>query len=167
MGIAMQLTNVCRDVLEDWGMGRLYVPAELLAECGAPGLVERLGGPFPREAVAPMAAAVRRLLREAERYYASGDRGLPALPWRTALAVRVARDVYSDIGRRVERAGCDVTAGRAIVPGRRKRALVAGAFLRALAGLPARALRPPGADGAPRVLRFPDDVLPVRMEARA
>jgi phytoene synthase len=110
-----------------------------------------------------MAAAVERLLREADRYYASGDLGLAALPWRTALAVRVARDVYAEIGRRVEARGCDVTAGRAVVPGSRKLALVARAGLRALSELPARGARARRAirTEAPRVLRFPEDVLPV------
>ncbi|MEM9492480.1 MAG: phytoene/squalene synthase family protein [Myxococcota bacterium] len=117
LGVAMQITNICRDVLEDWERGRLYIPADLLAECGARDLHERLGEPFPRWARAPVARAVRRLLAEADRYYVSGDRGLAALPWRCALAVRTARLVYSAIGDRIARANHDVTRGRAFVPG--------------------------------------------------
>jgi phytoene synthase len=91
LGMAMQLTNICRDVLEDWGLGRLYVPAEVLADCGIEDLGDALGGPFPARARAPMRQAVARLLREAERFYRSGDRGLLALPWRCAFGVRAAR----------------------------------------------------------------------------
>ena len=47
LGIAMQLTNICRDVAEDWQLGRLYLPADMLAEEGAPDLAGSLGGPFP------------------------------------------------------------------------------------------------------------------------
>jgi phytoene synthase len=166
LGIAMQLTNVCRDVLEDWDMGRLYLPEELLAACGAPGLIERRGGPFPSEARSAVAEAVRRLLAEAELYYRSGDRGLADLPWRAALAVRTARSVYAAIGRRIEAQGCDVAAGRAFVPFGAKLGHAGRAGLLALAELPARAARrlrtrlEPGFL-AGRVLRFPDDVLPL------
>ena len=47
LGLAMQLTNVCRDVREDWQRGRLYLPDELLARHGAGGLCSELGKPFP------------------------------------------------------------------------------------------------------------------------
>ncbi len=45
LGIAMQLTNVCRDVAEDWQRGRLYLPDDLLARHGAGGLMALLDGP--------------------------------------------------------------------------------------------------------------------------
>lgn len=165
MGMAMQLTNICRDVLEDWEMGRLYVPAELLAACGAGDLGAHLGGPFPRHAREPMGRAVARLLAAADGYYRSGDRGLRALPWRCALGVRAARLVYAAIGARIARRGHDVCAGRAVVPGWRKLALVARAGLGAVAELPARAVdvarRRPG-PGIPRArVEFPHDVLPL------
>src|SRR5262245_7342958 len=73
-----------------------------------------LGHSLPPGAVAAIAWVVRELLAVADRYYRSGDRGLYALPWRAALAVRIARSVYAAIGRRIERVGCDVTAGRAV-----------------------------------------------------
>lgn len=66
----------------------------------------------------------------ADRRYRSGDRGVPALPWRAALAVHAARSVYAAIGGRIARADHDVTAGRAIVPRGRKLALVAAAAVR-------------------------------------
>ena len=73
LGIAMQITNICRDVLEDWERDRLYIPDDLLRACQGGGLAEHLGGPFPPDAIPPVSAAIERLLDEADRYYASGD----------------------------------------------------------------------------------------------
>lgn len=138
LGLAMQLTNICRDVAEDWDRGRLYLPDELLATHGAGGLAADLGGPLMRSARAPIARTIRDLLELADRYYRSGDRGIRALPWRAALAVASARRVYSAIGGRIARTGHDVTAGRAIVSGGAKLAHVAVAGLQLLVSAPLR-----------------------------
>ncbi|MGA9520631.1 MAG: phytoene/squalene synthase family protein [Myxococcaceae bacterium] len=140
LGIAMQLTNICRDVHEDWSMGRLYVPLRLLAEAGAPDAGERLerGEPLGADLRAPFASVVIQLLEEADRYYASGDEGLPMLSLRSSFAIRTARNVYSAIGREVARRGCDVLEGRAVVPGHRKVALLVLALLATMAELPRR-----------------------------
>ena len=127
LGIAMQLTNICRDVAEDWQRGRLYLPADRLAVCGAPDLAAALGQGFPERARGPVAAVVAGLLAEAERYYASGDAGLWALSPRCRVAVRAARLIYAEIGAEIARRGFDPLAGRAIVPRRRKLALAARA----------------------------------------
>lgn len=161
MGVGMQLTNICRDVLEDWSMGRLYLPDDLLAECGAPNLRAQLGSPLSDQAKPALARAVKTLLDDADRFYRSGDRGLRALPWRCAFAVRAARLVYSRIGSRLRRRGCDVFAGRAFVPTWHKLLLVGRAGLAALAELPGRALHRAPAAIPSRVSRFPNDVLPV------
>jgi phytoene synthase len=162
LGIAMQLTNICRDVLEDWQLGRLYLPGDLLAECGAVDLAARLGGPFPLEQKEAVARAVARILQLADGFYRSGDRGLAALSWRCALAVRAARSIYSSIGRHISRRHCDVTRGRAYVSMPSKLTLVGVAALRATAELPVRALR--SGDAVPLanapVLRFPTDLVP-------
>jgi len=138
LGLAMQLTNICRDVAEDWERGRLYLPDELLATHGGGGLAMELGSPLPRAALAPIAATVSDLLALADRYYRSGDRGIRALPWRAALAVSAARRVYAAIGRRIARTGYDVTAGRAFVPGPTKIAHVSAAVMRLAVGAPLR-----------------------------
>ncbi|MEZ4366351.1 MAG: phytoene/squalene synthase family protein [Kofleriaceae bacterium] len=142
LGIAMQLTNIARDVREDWARGRLYLPDELLARHGAGGLVARAGEPLPTDAAPALAATTRDLLALAERYYASGDRGLRALPWRAALAVRAARRVYAAIGGRLARRGHDVTAGRVVVSTPRKLGLVASATGAAVGDGLARLVRP-------------------------
>ncbi|MCE9574727.1 MAG: phytoene/squalene synthase family protein [Deltaproteobacteria bacterium] len=141
LGIAMQLTNVCRDVAEDWARGRLYLPDDLLAAHGAPGLADQLGEPLPDAARAPIAAVVEDLLALADRYYRSGDRGIRDLPWRAALAVRAARRVYAAIGRRIAAQRHDVTAGRAFVSRNAKLAHVGAALARSAVDAPVRAGR--------------------------
>ncbi len=120
LGIAMQLTNVCRDVAEDWGKNRVYLPAELLGSVA--------GAPLEPGASERVKLALRRLLALADRYYASGELGLAALPFRIAVAVRAARLVYAAIGARIAAQGHDVHAGRAVVSGFRKLFLVLLAF---------------------------------------
>ncbi|MCG8416842.1 MAG: phytoene/squalene synthase family protein [Proteobacteria bacterium] len=165
MGIAMQLTNICRDVVEDWTLGRLYLPDDLLSDHGASNLATKIGQEFPDEVRPAMARAVRWLLAEADRYYASGDRGLIALPWRCAFAVRAARCIYSAIGARIARNQYDVTRGRAIVPGWVKLLLLARAGLASLGEIPRRIRRRllGGRQTAipAHKIRFPENVLPL------
>jgi phytoene synthase len=137
LGIAMQLTNIARDVLEDWSRERLYLPEDLMTESGAPGLQLSLGRPFPRSAAPATARAIGTLLTWADGYYASGDRGLRYLSFRCAAAVYAARLVYASIGSVLRRRNCDPFSGRAVVPKSRKlalavRALIAMAFATAL-----------------------------------
>lgn len=163
MGMAMQLTNICRDVDEDWGLGRLYIPDSILARCGFPDLASRLGQPFPESARHSVAQAIEQLLDDADRYYASGDEGLSALSWRCSMAIRTARTVYSSIGARVRGADCDPLAGRAFVPLPRKLALALTSVATSGADLPLRAMRlEVGGTSTPDCLvNFPEDVLPV------
>lgn len=153
LGMAMQLTNICRDVAEDYARGRLYLPREL-----APG-VDLEGSPqplSPRQA-ALVRAAVRRLLTEAERFYASGDAGLALLSFRSRLAVATARNVYSAIGQHILTQDADVLAGRAFVSGPEKLWHVAraGVTCTQLAALTPTFRSTPNL----KTLRFPEDVL--------
>ncbi len=160
LGIAMQLTNICRDVAEDWERGRLYLPDELCADVGMSGLRARLGEPVAALPRAPVAAAVKQLLAMATRFYRSGEQGISALPWRAGFAVRAASAIYASIGHRLARRGFDPLAGRVVVPTTHKLALVlaalGGQLLRGPAALVARAARTPTT-----LLRFPADVLPL------
>jgi phytoene synthase len=161
LGIAMQLTNICRDVSEDWGLDRLYLPDELLARHSAGALAERRGSPFPEDARGPVAAAIEELLDEAERYYRSGDEGLADLDWRSALAIRTARSVYSSIGSRIRAQRCDPLAGRAYTTTAHKLRLAFKACLAALGDAPSRAAATQGVRIPDRMYRFPDDILPL------
>ena len=165
LGWGMQLTNIARDVAEDWEMGRLYLPAAWLEEAGARELVAPPAGtPFPDEAAAPVARVVARLLERAEGFYASGDRGLDALAPGCALAVGAARRIYHAIGDEVAARGHDVRRGRAWVPAARKSRLAARAALDVAGSLPRRARAAltdprPAARPPALVLRF-EDLLP-------
>jgi phytoene synthase len=123
LGIAMQLTNIARDVAEDWSRGRLYLPAAWLPA----------RPPGTPASDADLAPAVRRCLELADRYYRSGEAGLRYLAPRCRLAIRTAARVYRAIGDEVAARGYSPARGRAVVGGRRK----AGILVRsALAGLP-------------------------------
>jgi phytoene synthase len=126
LGIAMQLTNIARDVTEDWNRGRLYLPAEWLPRTPRP------GEPLSDAACVP---AVRRCLELAERYYRSGEAGLRYLSPRCRLAIRTAARVYRAIGEEVAACGCAPSAGRAVVSTRRKLGILARSVLLALPGL--------------------------------
>jgi phytoene synthase len=160
LGIAMQLTNICRDVAEDLGLGRTYLPARLLGRAGlAPGA--SLAAPSQRPIVR---SVVRELLELADGFYRSADRGIPALDLRSALAVRTARFVYAAIGWRLRQAEYDPFAGRAVTPAFWKAALVVRALATTMLELPRRALSRLAQVRAPRSLqtvRYPEDVLPV------
>ncbi|RUT32763.1 phytoene/squalene synthase family protein [Arsenicitalea aurantiaca] len=100
LGIAFQLTNIARDVIEDARAGRVYLPAEFLAAEGI-GTVDA-ADPAQR---APLHRAALRLLEIAETYYASAYQGMAALPPRSAWAIAAARRVYREIGERLRRGG--------------------------------------------------------------
>ena len=155
LGMAMQLTNICRDVVEDWGLGRLYLPRTLLQPARLEHLPALLGGPFPVAARDRLRPVVTRTLDLAARFYGSAEEGFLALPWRAALSIRAARGIYAAIGGRIRAAGCDVTAGRAVVPLAGKLGATAGAAWAAAAEMPARSRAGRGRFHAPRrLLRF-------------
>lgn len=126
LGLAMQLTNIARDVGEDARRGRIYLPLQWLREAGIdpdaflanPRFSPALGG------------VVARLLAEADRLYARADAGIEALPASCRSGIRAARSIYAEIGREVARRGHDGVSQRAVVPAWRKLGLLA----RALAG---------------------------------
>lgn len=130
LGIAMQITNICRDVREDALRGRVYLPAtRLLAHGVRPEEVLTLGA--SREAVA---AVVLELLDLADRYYASAKDGYRFLPWRARLCVAVAGAVYRRIGLRLREVhGGDALVGRTVVPTLERIWTAAGALLGLLA----------------------------------
>lgn len=161
LGIAMQLTNICRDVREDWERGRLYLPLDWLANAGAPGLDGHLGGGLPTTARGPVAVVVRQLLEEADRYYRSGDRSIAMFSSRCALGVRTARLVYSAIGDRIAAREYDALTGRAFVPLPRKLGLLAKAAALSAAAAPSRLGSRFRAAKINTQLRYPDDIVPL------
>ncbi len=137
LGVAMQLTNIARDVGEDARMGRLYLPQADLRDAGLDPDVF-LADPRPSPA---LARVVADLLATADGLYGRSAAGVRALPLSCRPGIEAARLLYAEIGREVERRGCDPVSSRAVVPGRRK----AGLVLRALAGTIVAGGEPAGA----------------------
>lgn len=106
LGIGMQLTNIARDVAEDWGRSRCYLPVEW-----TDGLRPH-GGPPDAERVR---RGVRTILTVADGYYAAGEAGIGELDADARLAVRAAARIYHGIGTRIRRRDCRVLDGRARV----------------------------------------------------
>ena len=139
LGVAMQLSNIARDVGEDARAGRLYLPVRWLRQAGIdPDAF--LADPRPSPA---LAGVVRRVLAEAEALYARADDGIAALPWSCRPGIGAARCLYAAIGRQVARNGYDSVTQRARVGAGSKlalagRSLLATPFLRAGPPVPPR-----------------------------
>lgn len=115
LGIAMQMTNISRDVRDDAQAGRVYLPLGWLAAEGlAPDEVE---APPAR---ARVTAVVHRLLDRADVRYRAGNGGFPGLPFRSAWAIAAARDIYREIGQVIRRRGEAAWDRRVVVPEWRK-----------------------------------------------
>jgi 15-cis-phytoene synthase len=129
LGVAMQLTNIARDVGEDARAGRLYLPVAWLEEAGIdpdawlarPSFTEALG------------SVVARLLDTAADLYRRADGGIAGLPRSCRPGIRAARLLYAEIGNELARRGFDSVSRRTVVPVARKLDLIA----RALASTPA------------------------------
>lgn len=113
LGIAMQLTNIARDIAEDAAMGRRYVPADWCDGADAAAIDRSVTEDNPLRDT--MQAAVVRLLDLADIYYASGYRGLAALPLRAHVAIGVAGFCYQAIGHKLRRRQCAYWQGRTVV----------------------------------------------------
>ena len=114
LGIAMQLTNISRDVLEDAELGRRYIPGEWCDDLSAPKIVE-LAKNGTTEDRLKVSAAIKRTLLLAETYYVSGFKGLAYLPPRNHLAILIAGIIYRLIGRRLLKNGTEWWVGRQVV----------------------------------------------------
>lgn len=131
LGIAMQMTNICRDVLEDAERDRVYLPETRLrkvqlSHSDVVWASEML--PQPRklnEARAGVSEVVRGILDWAESFYDSGASGFRFIPSRPRLAIIVARSLYREIGETLRIQNCDPFRGRARVSSLKKLFLTA------------------------------------------
>jgi len=144
LGIAMQLTNIARDVGEDARNGRLYLPTDWLDAAGVDA-EEFLAAPRFSEAIA---SVVRRLLEEAARHYRLGHAGILALPASCRPAIRTAALVYEEIGADIAANGYDSVSRRAHTSLTAKLTLMMQARLPS-AGTALRAAAPRAAPPAP------------------
>ena len=130
LGLAFQLTNIARDIIEDAQNDRIYLPADWLAQAGVP--ENAVADPARRAAVAGLA---KRLVDAAEPYYASARWGLRGLPFRSAWAVAAARGVYREIGVKVVARGATAWDERVSTSTAEKIGLALGGGLMALRGV--------------------------------
>ena len=138
LGVAMQLSNIARDVGEDARMGRIYLPRQWLREAGIDPRAWLARPVFN----ASLASVVQRLLREADVLYARVDAGVAELPMSCRAGINAARFLYADIGHEVARRGLDSVTQRAVVPSSRKARLLARALLHISSAPPGPAAPP-------------------------
>jgi phytoene synthase len=100
LGVAMQMTNIARDVREDADRGRSYLP-------GIP-------NPLTTDPKA-VKASVAKLLELAEQHYQTAVAGMHYLPWNCRMSIRVAMHVYREIGRQIQRNQFDVLHKRTVL----------------------------------------------------
>lgn len=134
LGVAMQLTNIARDVGEDAREGRIYLPLDWMAEAGLePDTFMRAP-----QANAEVRRMVQRLLSEARRLYLRSEAGIACLPVRARTGIYAARYIYAAIGSAAARGGYDTVTQRARTSARQKIALIGTSAMRAGAsmGLP-------------------------------
>lgn len=130
LGVAMQLTNISRDIGEDARMGRLYLPRRWFKQAGIDA-DKWLQDPVQTPQITAMC---QRLLSYADVLYKRADAGIALLPFSCRAGIRAARVIYSDIGREIARQGFQTIDKRAIVPKSRKSLLL----LKSIATVPIR-----------------------------
>ena len=124
LGVAMQLTNIARDVGEDARLGRIYLPRQWLREAGIDADAW-LAGPNLDERLRPIVA---RLLQEADALYVRARAGIALLPANCRPAILAAALIYQEIGREIEHNAFDSFTQRARVSATRKLLLMAQAM---------------------------------------
>ncbi len=124
LGVAMQLTNIARDVGEDARLGRIYLPRAWLREAGID-TDAWLSEPDLDERLRPI---VGRLLQEADALYARARAGIVLLPANCRPAILAAGLIYQEIGREIERNALNSFTRRARVSATRKLHLIAQAI---------------------------------------
>ena len=129
LGHAMQMTNIARDVLEDLGRGRVYLPQDWLEAFDITDLMLKRDQTFQ---------VVQKLLLNAEAHYRSAEVGLLDLPFRCAFAVQVALELYREIGRKILKLGPVSLESRVVVSKPKKMILVLKATLKLVLSIPKR-----------------------------
>ncbi|MFM8859667.1 MAG: phytoene/squalene synthase family protein, partial [Methylocystis sp.] len=102
LGLAFQLTNIARDVIEDAQNGRVYLPEDWLISAGLNADPNDILQESNREKIVIL---VTRLLKEAEKYYDSSLSGLSKLGFRSSWAIAAAHNAYRQIGIELSKKG--------------------------------------------------------------
>ena len=132
LGLAMQLTNIIRDVREDWSMGRVYLPQDEMARFGYS--EEQLAAGVRNDAFVEL---LRFQGQRARGYFRSGFRLLPYLSRRSRACPAALGAIYSRVLDRIEASGYDVLDGRRIaLSGGEKARIAACAWVGSMLPLP-------------------------------
>ncbi len=108
LGNAMQITNICRDVLEDAQAGRNYLPKDLLNLNDIKSDQLKIQGPTPLA----LKNLIKHLLNYADGLYEKSYGGLAYIPLRSRICILVAGEVYRSIGRKIRQTDYEVLKGR-------------------------------------------------------
>ncbi len=111
LGVALQLTNIIRDVKDDLARGRVYLPIDDLVAAGC-SIDDLAAG----RATPPVKRLLEFACRRARDYYARAIAARPPEDRRRLVAAEIMRAVYFETLRRVERDDYDVFSGRTRVP---------------------------------------------------
>ena len=102
LGIAMQLTNIARDVYEDAKMNRLYLPKEWLGKVSISDLIDNKLDDQKKKLIE---LSIKNLIELSEKFYANGFSGMKFIPLRTRLAIFFAAKIYKGIGEKIKSGG--------------------------------------------------------------
>ncbi len=113
LGIAMQMTNIARDVLEDAKMGRRYMPASWIGNISPEDIVSAVIK-NDKKKYDTISKGIKKLLTLADKYYISGAMGFKYLPFKTRMAISIASGVYRQIGIQLKRKDYNWYHGRQV-----------------------------------------------------
>ena len=102
LGIAMQLTNIARDVYEDAKMNRLYLPKEWLGRVSISDLIDNKIDDQKKKLIE---LSIKNLIELSDKFYANGFSGMKFIPLRTRLAIFFAAKIYKGIGEKIKSGG--------------------------------------------------------------
>jgi phytoene synthase len=119
LGVALQITNILRDVAVDFVRGRLYLPLEDLEyfRCTEDDVAREVAHTNQPDQTRAVRAVLHLQAERAHVYFARALRALPPNELRAVLAAEIMRRIYMDLLRRIEAADCDVFRGVMRVPG--------------------------------------------------
>lgn len=130
LGLALQLTNILRDVPADLARGRMYLPLDELARFGCTEDDLAAGRVTP-----PVHALLEHQARRAHAFYEEARATLPREDRTPLVAAEIMAAIYRAILRKIEARGYDVFSGIVRVPRPRRALIAAGTWLRVMAGL--------------------------------
>ena len=102
LGIAMQLTNIARDIYEDAKMNRLYLPKEWLGQVSISDLMDNKLDDQKKKLIE---LSIKNLIELSDKFYANGFSGMKFIPLRTRLAIFFAAKIYKGIGEKIKNGG--------------------------------------------------------------